>query len=74
LNRAETLVRTLLAFGVNTCFANPGTSVVRVEVKSDQLVIELVNSKGANPKRKRSRNAVTLSKLVASIARGRLDR
>jgi hypothetical protein len=59
--------------GVNTCFANPGTSVVRVEVKSDQLVIELANSKGANPKRKRSRNAETLSKLVASIARGWLD-
>ena len=26
MNGAETLVRTLLASGVNTCFANPGTS------------------------------------------------
>src|ERR1700716_1531611 len=32
--------------------------VVRVEVQSDQLVIELANAKGANPKRKRSRNVI----------------
>ena len=30
--------------------------VVRVEVQSDQLVIELANAKGADRKRKRSRN------------------
>ena len=32
--------------------------VVRVEVQSHQLVIELANPKGANPKRKRSRNVI----------------
>ena len=32
--------------------------VVRVEVQSDQLVIELANAKGADPKRKRSRNVI----------------
>ena len=32
--------------------------VVRVEVQSDQLVIELANAKGAGPKRKRSRNVI----------------
>jgi hypothetical protein len=34
--------------------------VVRVDVQSDQLVIELANPKGANPKRKRSRNVVAV--------------
>jgi hypothetical protein len=32
--------------------------VVRIEVQSDQLVIELVNPKGADPKRKPSRNVI----------------
>jgi hypothetical protein len=32
--------------------------VVRVEVQSDQLVIELANAKRAGPKRKRSRNVI----------------
>ena len=32
--------------------------VVRVEVQSHQLVIELANAKGAGPKRKRSRNVI----------------
>ena len=32
--------------------------VVRVEVQSDQLVIEPANAKGADPKRKRSRNVI----------------
>ena len=32
--------------------------VVRVEVQSDQLVIELANAKGSGPKRKRSRNVI----------------
>ena len=32
--------------------------VVRVEVQSHQLVIELANTKGANPKRKRNRNVI----------------
>ena len=32
--------------------------VVRVEVQSDQLVIELANAKGAGPKRKRSRKVI----------------
>ena len=32
--------------------------VVRVEVQSDQLVIELANARGADPKRKRSRNVI----------------
>ena len=32
--------------------------VVRVEVQSDRLVIELANAKGAGPKRKRSRNVI----------------
>ena len=32
--------------------------VVRVEVQSDQVVIELANAKGASPKRKRSRNVI----------------
>ena len=32
--------------------------VVGVEVQSDQLVIELANAKGADPKRKRSRNVI----------------
>jgi Recombinase len=35
--------------------------VVRVEVQSDQLVIELANAKGAGPKRKRSRNVIEVS-------------
>jgi site-specific DNA recombinase len=32
--------------------------VVRVEVQSDRLVIELANAKGAGAKRKRSRNVI----------------
>ena len=32
--------------------------IVRVEVQSDQLVIELANARGADPKRKRSRNVI----------------
>ena len=34
------------------------THIVRVEVQSDQLVIELANGKGADPKRKRSREVI----------------
>jgi site-specific DNA recombinase len=34
------------------------THVVRVEIQSDQLVIELANAKGADRKRKQSRNVI----------------
>ena len=34
------------------------THVVRVKVQSDQLVIELANAKGADRKRKQSRNVI----------------
>jgi acetolactate synthase I/II/III large subunit len=37
LNGAETLVRTLLASGVNTCFANPGTSEMHFVAALDRV-------------------------------------
>ena len=37
MNGAETLVRTLLASGVNTCFANPGTSEMHFVAALDRV-------------------------------------
>jgi len=37
MNGAESLVRTLLAAGVNTCFANPGTSEIHIVAALDQV-------------------------------------
>ena len=37
MNGAETLVRTLLASGVNTCFANPGTSEMHFVAVHDRV-------------------------------------
>jgi dihydrodipicolinate synthase/N-acetylneuraminate lyase len=37
LNGAEPLVRTLLASGVNTCFANPGTSEMHFVAVHDRV-------------------------------------
>lgn len=38
MNGAESLVRTLLACGVNTCFANPGTSEMHFVAALDRIV------------------------------------
>ncbi len=37
MNGAESLIRTLLAGGVNTCFTNPGTSEMHIVAALDQL-------------------------------------
>ena len=37
MNGAESLVRTLLAAGVNTCFTNPGTSEIHIVAGLDQV-------------------------------------
>jgi acetolactate synthase I/II/III large subunit len=37
MNGAESLVRTLLAAGVNTCFSNPGTSEIHLVAALDQV-------------------------------------
>ena len=37
MNGAESLVRTLLACGVNTCFANPGTSEMHFVAALDRI-------------------------------------
>src|SRR3546814_4069773 len=37
MNGAESLVRTLLASGVDTCFANPGTSEMHFVAALDQV-------------------------------------
>jgi acetolactate synthase-1/2/3 large subunit len=37
MNGAESLVRTLIAGGVNTCFANPGTSEINIVAALDRL-------------------------------------
>ena len=38
MNGAESLVRTLLANGVDTCFANPGTSEMHFVAALDRVV------------------------------------
>ena len=37
MNGAESLIRTLLASGVDTCFANPGTSEIHLVAALDQI-------------------------------------
>ena len=37
MNGAESLIRTLLAGGVDTCFANPGTSEIHIVAALDQI-------------------------------------
>ena len=37
MNGAESLVRTLVASGVNTCFSNPGTSEMHFVAATDQV-------------------------------------
>ena len=37
MNGAESLVRTLLAAGADTCFANPGTSEMHFVAALDQV-------------------------------------
>ena len=37
MNGAETLVRTLIAGGVDTCFANPGTSEIHIVAALDKV-------------------------------------
>ena len=36
MNGAESLVRTLIAGGVDTCFANPGTSEINIVAALDR--------------------------------------
>ena len=37
MNGAESLIRTLLAGGVDVCFANPGTSEIHIVAALDQI-------------------------------------
>ena len=37
MNGAESLIRTLLAGGVNTCFTNPGTSEMHIVAALDRV-------------------------------------
>src|SRR5580700_8407114 len=37
MNGAESLIRTLLAGGVDTCFANPGTSEIHIVAALDRI-------------------------------------
>ena len=37
MNGAESLIRTLLAAGVDTCFANPGTSEIHIVAALDRI-------------------------------------
>ncbi|MFZ0361132.1 MAG: thiamine pyrophosphate-binding protein, partial [Terriglobales bacterium] len=37
MNGAESLIRTLVAGGVETCFANPGTSEIHIVAALDRI-------------------------------------
>ncbi len=41
MNGAESLVRTLIASGVDTCFANPGTSEMHFVAALDDVELDI---------------------------------
>ena len=40
MNGAESLIQSLLAGGVDTCFANPGTSEIHLVAALDRITLE----------------------------------